>query len=110
MVSNPDLADVIGQAAAGGAKVILAGDTQQLQAVENGGGMFLLADALGYVQLTEPLRSRAVWEQAAGAARPSSTLRSDASARWPRWSFSVPDPWFGPWCAELVRPGVSPRR
>ena len=34
MVSNPDLADVISQAAASGAKVILAGDTQQLQAVE----------------------------------------------------------------------------
>ena len=54
MISNPDLADVISQAAAGGAKVILAGDTQQLQAVQNGGGMSLLAEALGYVRLTEP--------------------------------------------------------
>ena len=54
MVATPDLADVITQAAAVGAKVILAGDTQQLQAVENGGGMSLLADALGYAQLTEP--------------------------------------------------------
>jgi ATP-dependent exoDNAse (exonuclease V) alpha subunit len=62
MVANPDLADVIGHAA-GGAKVILAGDTQQLQAVENGGGMPLLGDALGYVQLTEPTRFRAAWEQ-----------------------------------------------
>jgi conjugative relaxase-like TrwC/TraI family protein len=65
MVSNPDLADVVGQAAASGAKVILAGDTQQLQAVENGGGMSLLADALGYVQLTEPVRFRAAWERVA---------------------------------------------
>jgi len=32
MVSNPDLADVISQAATAGAKVILAGDTSQLQA------------------------------------------------------------------------------
>ena len=63
MVSNPDLADVVAQAAAAGAKVILAGDTQQLQAV-NGGGMSLLADALGYVQLAEPVRFRAAWEQA----------------------------------------------
>jgi len=62
MVSNPDLADVISHAA-DGAKVILAGDTQQLQAVENGGGMSLLADALGYVQLAEPARFRAAWEQ-----------------------------------------------
>jgi conjugative relaxase-like TrwC/TraI family protein len=65
MVSNPDLADVVTQAATGGAKVILAGDTQQLQAVENGGGMALLADALGYARLTEPVRFRAAWEQAA---------------------------------------------
>ncbi len=65
MVSTPDLADVITQAAAAGTKVILAGDTQQLQAVENGGGMSLLADALGYAQLTEPVRFRAAWEQQA---------------------------------------------
>ncbi len=64
MVSTPDLVDVVGQAAAA-AKVILAGDIQQLQAVENGGGMSLLADALGYVRLAEPVRFRAAWEQAA---------------------------------------------
>ena len=65
MVATPDLADVITQAAAVGAKVILAGDTQQLQAVENGGGMSLLADALGHAQLTDPVRFQAAWEQAA---------------------------------------------
>ena len=65
LVATPDLADVITQAAAVGAKVILAGDTQQLQAVENGGGMSLLADALGYAQLTDPVRFQAAWEQAA---------------------------------------------
>jgi len=65
MVSNPDLADVISQAAAAGAKVILAGDTQQLQAVESGGGLSLLAEALGCVQLVEPVRFRVGWEQAA---------------------------------------------
>ena len=65
MVANPDLADVISQAAASGAKLILAGDTQQLQAVENGGGLSLLAGALGFVQLAEPVRFRVGWEQAA---------------------------------------------
>jgi hypothetical protein len=65
MVAIPDPADVITQAAAVGAKVILAGDTQQLQAVENGGGMSLLADARGYAQLTDPVRFQAAWEQAA---------------------------------------------
>jgi conjugative relaxase-like TrwC/TraI family protein len=65
MVSSPDLADTISHAAASGAKVILAGDSGQLQAVENGGGMSLLAGVLGYVQLAEPVRFRAGWERAA---------------------------------------------
>jgi ATP-dependent exoDNAse (exonuclease V) alpha subunit len=65
MVSSPDLADTISHAAASGAKVIVAGDTAQLQAVENGGGMSLLAGVLGYVQLAEPVRFRAAWERIA---------------------------------------------
>jgi TrwC relaxase/AAA domain len=65
MISGPDLADLISFADASDAKVILAGDTAQLQAVENGGGLALLADQLGYVQLAEPARFRAGWEQAA---------------------------------------------
>ena len=65
MVSGLELADLISLAEATGSKVILAGDTAQLQAVENGGGMALLADRLGYVQLAEPVRFRAGWEQAA---------------------------------------------
>ncbi len=65
MVSSPDLADVISQAASSDAKVILAGDTQQLQAVEAGGGLSLLSDALGFVQLAEPARFRERREQAA---------------------------------------------
>ena len=62
---GPDLADLISYAEARGGKVILAGDTSQLQAVENGGGMSLLAGALGYARLAEPVRFRAAWEQAA---------------------------------------------
>ncbi len=62
---GPDLADLIAYARARGGKVILAGDTGQLQAVENGGGMSLLADALGSVRLTEPVRFRQAWEQQA---------------------------------------------
>ena len=62
---GPDLADLIAYAQARDGKVILAGDTGQLQAVENGGGMSLLADALGYVRLAEPVRFRHAWEQQA---------------------------------------------
>ncbi len=65
MISGPDLADLISLAEATDSKVILAGDTAQLQAVENGGGMSLLAAQLGYVQLAEPVRFRAAWEQKA---------------------------------------------
>ena len=65
MLSGPDLADLIAYAKARGAKIILAGDTSQLQAVENGGGMSLLAGALGYARLAEPVRFRHAWEQAA---------------------------------------------
>jgi hypothetical protein len=65
MIGGPDLADLISLAEATDSKVILAGDTGQLQAVENGGGMTLLADQLGYVQLAQPGRFRASWEQAA---------------------------------------------
>ena len=43
MLSGPDLADLIAYAQARGAKTVLAGDVSQLQAVENGGGMSLLA-------------------------------------------------------------------
>jgi conjugative relaxase-like TrwC/TraI family protein len=62
---GPDLADLISYAQARDGKVILAGDTGQLQAVENGGGMSLLAAALGYVRLAEPVRFRNGWEQQA---------------------------------------------
>ena len=63
MLSGPDLADLIAYAKARGAKIILAGDISQLQAVENGGGMSLLAAALGYARLAEPVRFRSQWEQ-----------------------------------------------
>jgi hypothetical protein len=65
MISSTDLADLISHADTHGAKLILAGDTRQLQAVENGGGLSLLAGVLGYVQLAEPVRFRAGWERAA---------------------------------------------
>ena len=64
MISGPDLAGLIGYARACGAKIVLAGDLAQLQAVQNGGGMALLVGALGYARLAEPVRFRHRWEQA----------------------------------------------
>jgi AAA domain-containing protein len=65
MMTTLDLADLIALAEQHSGKVIAAGDTEQLQAVEGGGGMSLLADRLGYVRLAEPVRFRAAWERAA---------------------------------------------
>jgi hypothetical protein len=64
-VPGLDLADLVAFAEAHDGKVILAGDLAQLQAVQNGGGMSLLAGRAGYVQLTEPVRFKAGWERAA---------------------------------------------
>ena len=47
MIPTPDLSEIVSLAEARSAKMVLAGDTGQLQAVENGGAMSLLADVLG---------------------------------------------------------------
>ena len=65
MISITHLAAITGYAARNGCKLILAGDQEQLAAVEGGGAMTLLADRLGYVQLAEPVRFTATWERAA---------------------------------------------
>ena len=63
MVSMSHLSTLIDHAARSGCKVVLAGDQEQLAAVEGGGGMMLLANRLGYVQLAEPVRFTAQWER-----------------------------------------------
>jgi AAA domain/TrwC relaxase len=65
MISVTHLAAIAEYAARHRCKLILAGDQEQLAAVEGGGAMMLLADRLGYVQLAEPVRFTAVWERAA---------------------------------------------
>ena len=45
--------------------MIVAGDQEQLTAVEGGGAMMLLARRLGHVQLAEAVRFKAEWEQRA---------------------------------------------
>ena len=63
MVSIGHLAALVDHAARNGCKLVLAGDQEQLAAVEGGGAMMLLADRLGYVQLAEPVRFTAAWER-----------------------------------------------
>ena len=63
MVSIGHLAALVDHAARNGRKLVLAGDQEQLAAVEGGGAMMLLAARLGFVQLTEPVRFRAERER-----------------------------------------------
>jgi hypothetical protein len=65
MTSTADMRDLATAARAGDFKVLVAGDQEQLSAVEGGGGMSLLTTELGYVQLAEAVRFRAEWEQEA---------------------------------------------
>jgi len=65
MISITHLAAIAEYAARNGCKLVLAGDQEQLAAIEGGGAMTLLADRLGYVQLAEPVRFTATWERAA---------------------------------------------
>jgi len=65
MISLTHLAALTEYAARNQCKLILAGDQEQLAAVEGGGAMMLLADRLGYVQLAEPVRFAAAWERGA---------------------------------------------
>jgi hypothetical protein len=63
MISLRHLSALVSHAARNGCKLVLAGDQEQLAAVEGGGAMMLLADWLGYVQLAEPVRFSAGWER-----------------------------------------------
>src|SRR6266700_7869653 len=65
MVSFAHLAALANHAARNGCKVVLAGDQEQLAAVEGGGALMLLANRLGHVQLAEPVRFTAEWERQA---------------------------------------------
>ena len=65
MFSTRDTHDAVRHLAGSGGKVILAGDVNQLQAVESGGAMGLLARSSGYLHLVEPQRFSAQWERGA---------------------------------------------
>jgi thymidine kinase len=63
MMSTADVADIAEFAAMHGHKLIVTGDQEQLAAVQGGGGMTLLADQLGHVQLAEAVRFTCEWER-----------------------------------------------
>lgn len=63
--SMPHLARLLALAEAANAKLMLAGDHAQHEAVHAGGGMGMLARYLGYVQLGEALRFTEPWQREA---------------------------------------------
>jgi hypothetical protein len=77
MISITHLAAITGYAARNRCKLILAGDQEQLAAVEGGGAMMLLADRLGYVQLAERFGS----PPPRSAPPPSASAPGDATAQ-----------------------------
>ena len=64
-VATTDLAAMLAVVRAGGARVVLTGDTAQLGAVEAGGMMRLIAEDLGHWELAEVRRFDAEWERLA---------------------------------------------
>ncbi len=121
MVSITHLAALVDHAARNGCKLVLAGDQEQLAAIEGGGAMMLLADRLGYVQLAEPVRFTAAWEREAslrlrpGDARRWTTTTSTAASaaprpirRWTRPSKPTsPATWPGGTCSWWPRTGPA---
>jgi conjugative relaxase-like TrwC/TraI family protein len=65
MMSLADMAAILALAHTHDCKVVIAGDHEQLAAVEGGGAMTMLARHLGYVQLAEPQRFTHAWEREA---------------------------------------------
>ena len=68
MVGSRQLASFIGEAEQRGAKIVLVGDHQQLQAISAGAPFRILAERLGHVELSEIRRQREGWQREASVA------------------------------------------
>ncbi|MDN3562829.1 Ti-type conjugative transfer relaxase TraA, partial [Paeniroseomonas aquatica] len=65
MVGSRQLERVLGQAQAAGAKVVLVGDPEQLQAIEAGAAFRALAERHGAAEISEVRRQREDWQREA---------------------------------------------
>src|SRR3546814_20589905 len=61
MIGTRQLQRVLSEAADAGAKVVLVGDTQQLQAIEAGAAFRLLGQTHGAAELGEVRRQQGAW-------------------------------------------------
>ncbi|RDI37986.1 Ti-type conjugative transfer relaxase TraA [Aquicella lusitana] len=63
MLSSRQMARLMEEASRGGAKVVLVGDPQQLQAIEAGAAFRAIAEQVHYVELTDIRRQSEKWQQ-----------------------------------------------
>ncbi len=81
MIGSRQMERLLSAAQSAGAKVVLVGDPEQLQAMEAGAAFRAIAERVGAVEITEVRRQRAAWQQE--ATRELATGRTDdALARY----------------------------
>ena len=65
LIGSRQLERILGKAAVAGAKVVLVGDPEQLQAIEAGAAFRAIAERQGSVELTQVRRQQVDWQRAA---------------------------------------------
>ena len=81
MIGSRQMERLLSQARAAGAKLVLVGDPEQLQAIEAGAAFRAIAERAGAVEITEVRRQREAWQQ--DATRELATGRTgEALARY----------------------------
>ena len=63
MIGSRQMERVLSAAAAAGAKVVLVGDAEQLQAIEAGAAFRAIAERVGVAEITEVRRQRTPWQR-----------------------------------------------
>ncbi|HYE51050.1 MAG TPA: AAA family ATPase [Azospirillaceae bacterium] len=115
MLSTPVLRDLLEEARAAGAKLILAGDSGQFAAIERGGLFPELAHRLGAARLTGIVRQHAAWQRVASedlaAGRVGEALRAYrryGAVHWRDGLDRAQDALVRAWAADARRfPGES---
>ena len=77
LVGSRQMARVLSAAEAAGAKVVLVGDAEQLQAIEAGAAFRALAERHGAAEISEVRRQRAEWQRT--ATRELATARTETA-------------------------------
>ena len=77
MIGSRQMERLLSAAQAAGAKVVLVGDPEQLQAIEAGAAFRAIAERVGAAEITEVRRQRTAWQQQ--ATRELATGRTEAA-------------------------------